>query len=1047
MSEQRLRAFLDALDLSEYFDVLAAEQVTLDDLAILSDSDLEGLGLRLGPRRRLMKAAQSELSQPDNVVGERRNLTVLFCDMVGSTEIASRLDPEDLRSHLRAYRQACITAIETESGFVAHRMGDGLMAHFGYPRALEDAAIRAVRAGLEIITRARSLSSVVGPVEVRVGIASGLTVIEETRPGFVANDELATGATLSLAARLQNLAPPGGVVVSDATRRLLRGTFELHPLGRQAVKGFSDEETIWQVTREAHLDPEGTEALPSRGAMIGRHREQAELLSLWQDGLHGQGGAVVVQGEPGIGKSRLLAELRGAAQRDGDIVDLHCSPYRHGAALHPVTEWLSAEFGVESAADPAAALGELPGTTPESLPYLVGALGLSAGPHAPDMDPADRHAATIDAVVALLEASAQRARLLTVEDIQWADAATLDVLDRLAERAKEHPLLLVATARPDAGRLPAAPALRKIALGPLPSDATDALIAAQAGADALPDDVRRTIAERSGGVPFFTEELTQAVLEQPDGDASAVPFTLQDTLMARLDRLDAGKPVAQIGALIGRRFSTDLLIACADLSEDQVRAGLAELEGANLIEKGRQSDHAFRHALLRDTAYGSLLRSRRIALHRRVAETIETRFQALTEAQPETLAYHYSEAGDLETALQYWERAAEQSIAQGAMASAISYFRTALELIGRQPATAARDQQEAALRIRLNMPLTATTGFASDQVEQNLARLAGLFEMSEPGEAALQLLWSRCMSALVRADMVSARTTALQMKRATENSRLPNAYRMPERILGYVAMLEGELDAAEAHFDRVLDGYAPDAHDSILPGHPFDVLAATLAQQTILMALRDRPERVELNHVRALERARALDNSATLFQVLVHLCIARIEMGDFDAVPPLLEELREVVERGELAPLYADLWDGWLKARRGALEDGLTKMAEAQGEGGQYPLWVPSAMLLRATLLRDAGRLDEALALVDDCEAEIERSRHLYLLSEVRRHRAACLHAMGASDSTVAELLQDAADLARRQGATRFERAASEDLAGLTGSGAHGLTPSGMADA
>jgi hypothetical protein len=284
------------------------------------------------------------------------------------------------------------------------------------------------------------------------------------------------------------------------------------------------------------------------------------------------------------------------------------------------------------------------------------------------------------------------------------------------------------------------------------------------------------------------------------------------------------------------------------------------------------------------------------------------------------------------------------------------------------------------------------------------------------------------MSTLVRADLVAARNTALQMRQAAQTATLPHASRLPERILGYVSMLEGDLAAAEMHFDTVLDGYAPEGHDPILPGHPFDVLASTLSQRAILSALQDRRAAMELDFDHALRRARSLDSPPTHFQVLVHLCIALFELRDFDRLPPLMAELRDVVDRNEITPLYADLWEAWLTARNGALDEGLASMQRAHDNGAQYPIWQPSALRLAVELLRDAGRARQALDLLDECEARIERHRHTYLLAETRRLRGLCLHDLGAEAAEVVSHLDAAIATARRQGAARFEAEARRAL-------------------
>lgn len=1000
MSE-RLLALLDEFGLSEYYAALAAENVTPEDLPLLSDGDLAALGLPLGPRRRLQNAVQT--SQP---VQERRNLTVLFCDMIDSTAIAAKLDPEDLRARYRGFHDICAQVIETEEGYVAQRFGDGVLAYFGFPKALEDAAIRAVRAGLEIVTRMAELDVPGGKVAVRVGVASGLTVVEKSNASGDEKAEIATGATLTMAARLQALAGPGEVMISDATRQLLRSNFELRSIGPTQLKGFPELEEVWQAIGLVTAPM----TAPNSQPLLGRDRECAALLARLKACDEESSDAVLLEGEPGIGKSRLLQELRERAPPDVDVLTLHCARYRHKAALHAITDWLETIEGQTRLLNANSADAEL----------LARILGKE--PASETLDAAELQAEMLEALVRLLLPTRGRTGLLVVEDLHWADSETLDLLERLREESKAA-LMILASTRPQAERLPAG--FDRIALAPLSAQDTQALIADQDRAAGLPESVRLKIVERAGGVPLFVEELTRAVVESPGVGEMAVPLTLQDTLMARLDRLSTGKLVAQICALIGHSFSMELLETCADMTVSVLKRGLAELIGANLLVAG-PGGFNFRHGLVRDVAYGSLVRSERRKLHARVAEVLVKAFPQQVEAQPEQVADHFVQAQNFASAEPYWERAAELALSKAAPSTAIVYFGNALEALAREAATPERDDREVALRIRLNMPLTVMTGFASSETDANLAALAALFETRAPSEAVLQLLWSRSMAALVTADLVSARETSVQLARAATRAKVPNAVRLPDRMLGYVSMLEGELDQAEAHFEKVLDGYAPRAFDSILSGHPFDMLAATLSQHAILMALKNQPTAVDTDQAVALARLDAFQNPATAFQVLVHLTIARIELGDYEGVVPLLKLLRELVDSEQITPLYIEIWEGWLSARSGALDAGLAAMAAAEKRDTQYPLWVPRATLLRVELLVAAERRDEALELLAVCDSEIERLGHRYLRAEAMRMRALC-HAQS-GDGAVSAMLRAASKIAVDQGAVRFQLNAEADL-------------------
>lgn len=1034
-ASEALRRFLAGIGLEDYADALGAERIEPGDLPLLSDEDLASLGLPLGPRRRLQRALKEHpppkapekppLSVPDQ---ERRNLTILFCDMANSTSAAVALDPEDLRTRFRTFRAACTAAIEAEEGFAAHRLGDGIMAYFGYPAASEDAAICAVRAGHEIVAAVRRLEAPGGPMSVRVGIATGLTVIEDFRDAQIDRDEIATGATLALASRMQSMAEPGQVLLADTTRRLLRDQFALRSLGHQKLKGFSKPEEVW--LSEGPRAGRAPGHVPGPDRMVGRRAERDRLLKAWEACRAGAGSAILIEGDAGVGKSRLLAEVARAGREAGTLVSLQCQRHRHGATLHPVSDWLE-----KVARDVEGGLAALPGVTPESAPLLGTLVGAETGLPPPSEDPKTLQDSILGAVTSLLSTPPPEAetpcRMVLVEDLHWADEATRALLGRLLERTSNDPILVVGTARPRAGySLP--DGVEVIGLSPLPPEATEALVARQSGAEALTPGLRRVIAERSGGVPLFAEELTRAMLESP-ASGSEVPFTLQDTLMARLDRLGHGKPLAQLGALFGRQFSHELLAACTDMDGETLQEGLAALTESDLVavtDNGERT-YTFRHSLIRDVAYDSMLRTRRVHLHRLVAGVIGERFPQLARSQPERQAHHYTEAGDYAKAVPHWERAAELALTKGASEAAAEYFGTALSLLERTPNSAQRTETEITLRVRLNMALTVTTGFSSTATEENLARLETLYDELKPDPAALQLLWSNAMSALVKSDLVRAKAATLQLERLARQASLPNATRLPDRLLGYISILEGETEQAEAFFGRLFEGYAPDGLDPILQGHPFDVLAASLSQYAILKALRDDPEAVEDCERRAMDRLESFESPATTFQVLVHLCIARFEMEDHDRVPPLIAGLREVVDKNGIVPLYVEIWEGWLRARSGDLEGGLRAMEVAQTQRQQYGLWMPGCTLLRVQLLAEAGRHDAALEVLNRCDTEIARYRHAYLRPEAMRRRALSRRALGAPASEVRDLLERAAETARQQGTRRFERLACEALSGL----------------
>jgi class 3 adenylate cyclase/tetratricopeptide (TPR) repeat protein len=960
-----------------------------------------------------------------------------MCDMVGSTELSSRLDPEDMAAILDRYLAACAQAVEAEGGFVASTAGDGLLAYFGYPVAQEDAAIRAVRAGLDLVARVSGLPGLPVALQARVGIATGAAVISERADGNPAREDTATGAILALAARLQTVAPPGGVVLPRATRALLGDSFELRSLGEHSLKGFATPEPVWQALREAAA-PSRFEALRGgvRSSLIGRGAEMSVLRARWRRACQGAGGTTLLVGEPGIGKSRLVAALRQEVAAPHEVLLLQCSPYHQGSTLYPVIGWIDAAIGAPGTTPPqqrAARLAELAAVTPQALPALGVLLGIEGATEGPG-DPVARREAKLAAVTGLLAATpAGQARLVVVEDIHWADESTHEVLGRLAQAAPARRLCLVLTSRevPAEGPLTAA-AVTRLALERLSPTEVDVLVAEQDGGERLAPELRRTIAERSGGVPLFAEELARAMLDAgAEGAAATVPLTLHDTLMARLDRLSAGKPVAQLAAVIGREFPAGLLGACARLSAPALRSGIEQLQAAGLVEElpGPEPGFAFRHALVRDVAYESVLRSRRATLHGIVAQTLEAEFPATAEAQPELVARHWTEAGEHATAVPRWHKAAQHALARSAPRDAIRHLQTGLGLLGRLPPDPQRDQQEVKLRTDLALPLSISQGFGTSETVANLQRLSELVELAEPTDTVLRVLWGEAMAALSQGDMTRSRDAGIRLLRTAERAKLPNAWRMPHRILGYTAMIEGRLQEADSHFRRALDGYAPEGLDPIMPAHPFDVLSAGRAQHAIALAMIGRPAEMVEAEAAALARMRALAHYTSSFQVLVHLCAARLEAGDLDDLAPLIAELRGVVERYQIPNMYAELWAGWTEAREGRLEAGLARMRQVQEELPFNRLWLPTFTLQRGVLLHEAGQPDAALAELARAEEELRRFQHTYLLPELLRRRAEVLLPLGAPLAVRETLLREAVAMARRQGAVRQELLAAIALA------------------
>jgi len=736
-----VRSWLDRLGLGDYAAAFEANRIDADVLPHLTEQDLSDLGLPIGPRRKILvaihalaekSAGGTPHSAPAGAVSrgaERRHITVMFCDLVGSTALSEALDAEDLRNVMQAYQQVAGAVIDRYAGHVAQYLGDGLMTYFGWPAAHEDDAERAVRAGLEIVKVVNALALAV-PLQVRIGIASGPVVVGETGAGDASVPKLAVGDTPNLAARLQGLAGQDEIVLSDSTRRLIGAAFDLSDLGVHALKGLAAPVQAWRVNRIAKTEGR-FEAV--RGGhftpFVGRESELALLRDRWEQARDREGQIVLLSGEPGIGKSRVTQVLRERVSDDvHSQLRYQCSPYHTNSALYPVIDQLQRSAGIDAVDQPHAKLDKMEALLRRATddisavaPLYAGLLSIDAGErYRPStLTPQGRKDATLKALVGHVSALAAKQPVLMIfEDVHWIDPTTQEFLDLLLPAIAGERVLALITHRPDYepawARLGHVTAL---ALGRLPRRQAALMTENVSGGRLLPQEVLDQIIAKTDGVPLFVEELTKTVLEsglfaEADGayrlatplpDLS-IPSTLQDSLMARLDRAAPMREVAQIGACIGRQFSRDLLAAVSPFDANALDDALRQLVDAQLVFRSGAAAgvrYTFKHALVQDAAYNSLLKVNRQAIHGRIAEALLSGVAAIAELAPETLAHHCMEAAAFVQAAVYWRLAAERASDRFANTEAIAHARKGLTALSRVAQSAERIDSELALRMGL----------------------------------------------------------------------------------------------------------------------------------------------------------------------------------------------------------------------------------------------------------------------------------------------------------------------------------------------------------
>jgi len=989
---------------------------------------------------------------------ERRQLTVMFCDLVGSTALSVRLDPEDLREVIAAYHRYVAVTVARFGGFVGRYMGDGVLVYFGYPRAHEHDAEHAVRAGVELL---RALSDRGWPVDfvpqLRVGIATGLVVVGDLIGEGVAQEHGVVGETPNLAARLQALAEPNTVVIESNTRRLTGGLFDYRDLGSVPLKGFAEPVLAVQVmglsTAESRF-----EALHEAGVapLLGRDEELELLLRRWHQAKSGEGRVVLLSGEPGIGKSRLAAALSERIAAEPHFRQQYfCSPDHTDSALHPIIARIERAAKFSRDDDPPSKLDKLQAllsrgsTSTEDASLIAELLSLAdVDRRYPRLDlaPQQRKQNTLEALWRqTVTLSRRRPVLIIFEDAQWVDPTSLELLNHAIEQTPRLPVMLLVTYRPDfdapwAGQSQ----VHVLVLNRLARRAGAALVGRIEGSDALPREMVEEIVERTDGVPLFIEELTKAVVEagatEARGTASTIatmphhiPATLHASLTARLDRLGPAKELAQVGAVIGRRFSYHLLAAVAGRGETELHALLDQLTATGLVfRQGTppQATFLFKHALVQEVAYGSLLRPARHQLHARIATTLEAEFP---ETAPELLAQHWAQAGDAERAVSNWHKAGKQAIQRCANREAIAQLTKGLRMLDRLPHRTERDRTELGLQLLLAEALMADKGWTAPEMRICYARARELCDRIGDTTGLFPVLYGQFSHHLSRGESDAAHGLALQTLQLTDGTEDPALLSMARCVLAMSFFSRGEPITARTHLETALTLHQPDSHfhTFLSPGHNVAITSMWLGLTLLLLGY---PEQASMRIGAGLRAARELSNPHTLAHALALACRYNSVLGETAALHEATGELAAVAAEHEF-PFYraaATIYRGWVLAGSHDIARGIevlrAGMAAFVDLGATALRPYVSARI--AVLSAAAGATRDCLDLLDEALEEVDRSGQRWCEAELHRSKGELLSRF--SDSSNAEsCLQRSLVTARRQHAKLWELRAAYSLGRL----------------
>jgi predicted ATPase/class 3 adenylate cyclase len=1074
-------AWLRGLGLGQYEVTFRDSEIEADVLRELTEADLEKIGLPLGPRKRILKAIQnlgdadktsvaSDTARPASAKGtaERRQLTVMFCDLVGSTAISAQLDPEDLSSVIGAFQRACVNAITPFGGSIAKYMGDGALIYFGYPEAHEDDAERALRAGLALLDAilAMRLPLPVRP-QVRVGIATGLVVVGELIGEGDAKERVAVGETLNLAARIQAVASPNSVVVAELTRRLAGAAFDYEDLGPHELKGIPDTARLWRVTGEsgsrARFDSRTAKGLTP---LVGRAEEIGLLRRRWDYAKEGDGQLVLLSAPAGFGKSRLTQSFREHLD-DSSITYLQYfgSPFHVNSPFHPFIRQLERTAGIVRTDTSAQKLDKLEGilegsdeSRTEDVPLLAALLSIPFEERYPPLQITElvQKQRTMELLVGQLVLISRRSPVLVVfEDAHWIDQSSLELMNSAIRRVANLPVMFVVTYRPEFpppwSDLGHATVLKLNQLGR--SQVVD-LIYKAAGGKTLPEAIIEQIASKSQGVPLFVEEITRSILESGDLEEYRdryflrqsirefiIPATLQDSLIARLDRLGSAKDVVLTASIIGREFSYELIEAVSSLSEATLLADLGRLVQSDLLEQHGsppQSRYIFKHALILDAAFQSVLKARRRELHQRIAEVFTSRFPEVVDTEPELLAHHYTEANVVDRALECWRRAADRAAARLAYVEALGHVDKAMKLVASLPEGTTRDEWELSFLVIEGPSRMALEGWDSPAAERLYEAARTVAErLGRPAEV-FRSIWGLWMGAHSSGQHVRAHELYREVFELLKQTNDPEYLVQAHHAGGSQMVAEGVPRLALAHVDQLLTNYRMDVHGNLAFVYgAHDPACCSLGMRALSLAMLGYLDQALVESEKALELSERLGHKPSISHTHLFRSELSIILNLSEEAEAHLNTSISLSKKYSLAAYLnaADLMHGLVRALRGQVEAGISQAEAAlvtlmSVPSRRFHLPIRIAIVGRAKMA--GGDTDGALALFDTALEAASSTGERWYEPEMLRLKAEMLLAQPDHHATAAEqCLTAAIGLAQEQEAKLWELRAATTLAKL----------------